>query len=272
MSNDQVTSVSLDLSHEEVWALLRILDLPDLPGWKRPQTTEELAPYQLAGLRSAENSLIARGLLTRTIEDPRDKLSYGVDQLAAVLVGAGVIAKQVLVLIHQTDADTVETQHIYFTDTLTVMHTRKEIGAQRFLVLNGGEMLLSALLDSLNLPLDSAQRPADAPVALTQEAFKTARAIGQREGSDACATYLAEISLPDAFHASLAQAFSHPIALDRILLADKDSDQPQALVVFQVDDGCWLVASPAADEDERVVLEPANSAEVTGRITAMLNQ
>lgn len=261
-----LTSVGLDLSHEEVWALMRILNLPGLPGWKPPQLSETPSEFEIAVLRTAENSLAARGLLYRTVEDPHDKLRYGVDRTAAALVGAGVLAERVLRLVHQTAPEMIETRHIYFAESLTVLHMQPEVGSQRFLALNGGEMVLSALASALDLRLDSADRPGDQTVHLTVEQLQTIRQLMDNGDSKACHASLVDMGIDESVSDSLVQAFDTEVN-DRVVVVDAVNDRVEAMVVFHVDAGYWLVQ----EKEDHVSLVPANSSDVTGGILDLLD-
>lgn len=199
---------SFTFGQEELLLLLRILDIPTLPGLPlQPLAgiSEEQARIAFA---TAERSLRARGFLqVRQGEKP-----FVVYSPVLALIGTCKLAQTLTMIAKQRSDKTIEMRFYYTSPYMVVEHAVPEEGLHRFT----GAPTAGDLTDQLKqlLHLNGQQALSHMPeVTFSQQTMVMARNAASIE---AAVQALVDQGLPDAVVRPIAQAFVEPVCVGTI--------------------------------------------------------
>lgn len=257
-------TIAIELSQEEVWYLLRALKLKGVPGFD--VLDEDMFNDDV--LISAENSLLARGLIERELNLAERVSTIGVTRTATALVGAGAIARQTLMLEYEptSNAGRIRTW-FYFAPELIVMHAQPEPTSHRFIAIPDGEMLFNTIATTLHLNTERHDLPFDAPIGIATDDFVMARDAASYD--DALVILQNDLGMPADEAKPIAAAMHHKAAIGRVLFANLSEEKTDGFVFLTGEQtGFWMI-----DGDNNVAqIQPVLPTAITARILDYVKQ
>lgn len=262
-------SFGLQVSQEEVWCLLKLLNIPAIPGCAVPADDSQSPDVMAALYGAAENSLIAQDVMRIALDETQPEgYRRQLDQRAAALVGSGARAEQILTLTLQSRSGLSSTAWIYFARGLQVLHTIHTGVAHRFIALMNGDMILSAVGSALQLRSDTQPVNKGIDIRVHGQAFNAAQQEIQAQNAGGAVEVLQNAGLQQDVAEYLVRALMDTLRVghvDWLVSADNRASRFSFLETSQ--HYYWLLP-----EGEDFRIRQAELTNITGEIVRLIKE
>jgi|GEM_PF-2306458 len=262
-------SFGLQVSQEELWCLLKLLNISAIPGCAVPADDSQSPDVMAALYGAAENSLIAQDVL-RVVLDENQPEGYRrqLDRRAAALVGSGARAEQLLTLTLQSRSGLASTAWIYFAPALVVLHIIESGVAHRFIALTNGDLILLAVGRALQLRSDTQPVNKGIDIQVHGQAFNAAQQEIQAQNAGGAVEILQNAGLQQEVAEYLARTLMDTLRVghvDWLISADNSTSRFSLLETSQH----YYLLLPDG-EDFRI--RQTELADITGEIVRLIKQ
>lgn len=223
------TALIVNLSESELSLLMRMLNIPALPGFKladEPNTDR---------VEAAEQSLRAREVIQR-----QDDGGYLVDELVAAMIASGVTAPRAISVTHVPVGEAATKDWFYIAPGLTVHHSRPEPGIHHFQTVPDGMSFMILAAAALHIDIRNSDKPDADPVDVPKALWDHIAGLLKDENQDEAFQVLVDEGYPESFARAAAHYHQRNIvAVIEVEAADQLSGE--GLLVLTADDGHWLL-------------------------------
>jgi hypothetical protein len=246
-------SLVLDLSQEELALLLRLLNIPGLPGFTVPEN--------FGGIEAdvAERSLRARALLASVNAN-----QYTIDETVAALIACGAVAARLLSIVNVLESQKHAAAWFYLAPQLTVLHLPTGDGIHHFQTVPDGVSFMLLAASVLKIDPRDAEKP-DTPEFILPKALWDAATEGF---NNAQFDEAGELLRANGVEESFILAFMNPRrrVVSVVNVQGVENIHAFGILVLEADNGYWLLLP----EQDNLRSVPENSNGVLNRVADML--
>lgn len=261
----KASSLSLQLSHEELVLVLWLLNTPTIPGLGSNPFGDLPREQAVAALGSAERSLRARNLLGLT-PDGRIQL----DQVVVALVGTCAVPDFTMVVIWQPSNGDQVVHFFHATQYMVVEHSNPQVGVHLLQALPS-TLLLQRVASLLHLQEQEA--PKGHLSRIREQILRQASELATTSGSERVREFLQESGLSPqtaiAFTTTLTNIVANSVVAAACNLRQREPIS-DAWVFLEGENGLWSLHTVGENEDPWVELRPCSADDVRIRIADLI--
>lgn len=266
---DAAQQISVALSREELFVLMRLLGARAIPGfdtsWLKLGPDGQPAPAMLPALEAAANGLLARGLLTAS-EPGADQSGLAMPSPLIALIGTSYLS-ETNVLLSLRAPQGVRQAYLHEFRDLGVVHMSPLPGLHQFSALDGRRGILGAIDNVLTLHTQAApQVPPGTIAAATLERARDAALLGQ---GDAAVNLLQGGGMLAATAQALASVIARSTAIGAITVARRDQNATLGAVVATNE--CFTLTQEGP-QSPNLVVQPASADGIRQWVTTRMGQ
>jgi hypothetical protein len=257
---------SLTLSSDELAAVVRLLRLPEIPGFEDDPLAGRSDAEIADRLAAAERSLRGRGIIA-TGADGRIEMH----PVAIALVGSCGVPDRSFRVVANFPAGVGGTRffHEERNSDVLVEHSVPAPGRHMFASVADRDALANRIAEVLGLAAQVA--PLCPGGSLRQSVLTGApeRVAGQADRAGALTGLFAQAGLPARTAEQLAQTVADPSGNGSVTRADHRTDRVDGFATLEGGNGLWLIEPIDEEADPIVRVEPATVQTVRARIDAV---